>query len=210
MKTTETTMINESLSLTLSSSLSLFSSTPSTKSTQPNSDISNLSQISKSNRNTPILTDLLTSSLDMIPYVFDFQPLTIQEQELTPIVRKQVNKRKKSKSLDQFCLTHLTVIPSLKLDDYFIVQPEHTKAMELAGCDNSLFLALARSFLYKFYFENKKYEFIIRLFCLNNLNSKFKLDSDVTLQQVIRKKLCYYWLSFISEGKFVKNCKYSK
>ena len=36
----------------------------------------------------------------MIPYVFDFQPLTIQEHELTPIVRKQVNKRKKSKIKD--------------------------------------------------------------------------------------------------------------
>lgn len=189
-------MINDSLSLTLSSPL--FASKPPFKLTT-NNEINN--------NNTPILSDLLnTSPMDMyVPIVLDFnQPALIQNDSLlvtsnnnetSPIIcSTKINKRKKAEC---FKLNYYNLKPSLCVDDYFLVEPEHTHSMELSGSDNCLFLALARSFLSKFYFENKKYEFIIRLFCFNNINSKYNLNSDVNLQQILRKKLCLYWLSFV-------------
>ncbi len=192
-------MINEFLSMTHSSNCSFLTSSPS----QSESKLANGSTSSITTTTTttstsseyssmPILYDLLASpdQSQLGPYVLNFTDMPVMapidsqsvifEEHGSPILKKLVNKRKKCKTIESLGLNwcQKEAIPSkLKREDFFLVEPEHTQIMELAGAENCLFLALARAFLYKFYFENKKYEFIIRLFCLNNLESTFKLDS---------------------------------
>jgi hypothetical protein len=101
---------------------------------------------------------------------------------------------------------------SNKFDDYFCVESENTLKLEELGSQNSLFLALARCFLYKIYFEDFNYEYVLRNAYLKNISfiQSFQFDSDMALQEIIRKKLCLHWLeNAYNINKF--NCtKYSR
>ena len=150
---------------------------------------------------TPILSEILNSKNDLLPYVLQFNFKATTDQTIDSVMNKNYQK---------FELNNFDMEPSLRLDDYFLVEPEITKQIELIGSGNCLFLAVARALLYKLYFENQKYEFIMRNIYFNDVKDQFKFDSDLALQETLRKKLCIYWLSFVQDGKFVENCKYTK
>ena len=156
--------------------------------------------------NSPVLTAILKSN-DILPYVLQFNCL---EKNIKSNDR-QTSHASQFKDVNN--LFESKEHPSIEYDDYFEVSPEHTKLIEKQAPDNSLFLAVARSLLYKVYFFDKKYEFVLRNLCLDDgfLRDEFKFDSDLSLQEVLRKKLCKHWLSFVVDGKFKSNdCKYSK
>ena len=63
--------------------------------------------------------------------------------------------------------------------------------------------------------NNNEHEGFYHISSISNIikgqfNIKFKFDSDVDLQELLRKKLCLFWLSFVNDGKFKSNCKYKK
>ena len=87
-----------------------------------------------------------------------------------------------------------------RLDDYYYIEPEHTLWFEELGTENSLFLAVARALLYKMYFEDLNYRFIIKHIYFKT--DEIKLDSDNNLQRLIRKKLCLFWLSKVQKNVF--------
>lgn len=106
------------------------------------------------------------------------------------------------------------LMPSTCFDDYFEVQTQlNAKQLESYGLHNSLFLAVARSLLYKIYFVDRKYKYLIKAAyanCMDELDVEFKFDSDMKLQEILRKSLCVYWLGFVHNGEFVNECKYSR
>ena len=89
---------------------------------------------------------------------------------------------------------------SERLEDYYRIEPEHAKHFEELGSENSLFLAVARAILYKMYFEDLNYRFIIKHIYFKT--DEIKLDSDNHLQRLIRKKLCTFWLSKVQSNLF--------
>ncbi len=102
---------------------------------------------------------------------------------------------------------------SSKFDDYFVVEPEVSKQLELLGCENSLYLAVARAILFAFHFDinQKKNEstFCNSIFSKEIDNSKkhFQFNSDMALQEFLREQLCLHWLKSVKS--FTKS-KYSK
>ena len=92
--------------------------------------------------------------------------------------------------------------------EYFVVEPEHTLKLEQLGSDNSLFLAIARAFLFKIHFEDKLFELVLRnCLTLNDDNGciePIQFDSDVELQEIIRKRLCLHWMNSIQQKTFFK------
>jgi hypothetical protein len=100
--------------------------------------------------------------------------------------------------------------PSRHFDDYFEIVPDQSEKIELLAPDNSLFLAIARALLYKIYLIDRKYEFLLRRVYLHEVNDEFVFDSDLTLQELLRRNLCIFWLSHVIDGEFVPHCKYQK
>ncbi len=94
--------------------------------------------------------------------------------------------------------------------DYFIVQPELALKMEEAGAGNSLFLAIARALLYKLYYRDHNFEPTMRSVYFSDIDliASFKFDSDLALQEVIRKKLCLFWLSSLKAQNSLNHTKY--
>ena len=155
-----------------------------------------------------MLTDLLKSD-ELLPYVLSFN---CSEKNNEPVVN---NKFYISNLLGETNSSpNRTEEPSShNLSDYIEVIPEHTKQMEKQATDNSLFLAVARSLLFKVYFVDKNYEKFLKIFCFDAETQRegITLDSDLALQEILRKKLCLYWLGFVVEGAFQSaNCKYAK
>lgn len=100
-----------------------------------------------------------------------------------------------------YFLTKSNVNYSESIQDYFTIYSEKTFKLEESGSGNSLFLALARAILYKLAYENPYYEFILRNICFSDIEyiDNFKFDSDLALQQLIRRKLCLYWLKSLPD-----------
>ena len=171
---------------------------------------SSMSQMAKYKINpaqTPILTEILKSN-DILPYVLQFNSVEKSKSKNSRVRPQQVPLFREANNV----FTHKEQ-PSHDIGDYFEVAPEHTKQMEKLAPDNSLFLAVARSLLCKVYFFDRKYEYVLRNVCLDDalLRDKFKFDSDLSLQEILRKKLCTYWLENVVDGKFFGDkCKYSK
>lgn len=96
------------------------------------------------------------------------------------------------------------------LDDYFVVAPSHSQKLEEQGSHNSLFLSIARFLLYKLYFVNKFYELYLRNVVFRDIDliDTFVFDSDISLQELLRKKLCHYWLSNIGDCNDLSRTKY--
>ena len=180
-----------------------------------NQRIHNSNNVYKLHTTTPVLSAILNSEL--LPYVLQFNFSEINEKNAKEHDNDECKTRK-----DESLKSYLESIsakfkaesrePSRKYEDYFQVVPEHTKSLEQQSSENSLFLAVARSLLYKIYFVDRKYEFILRNQCFEDtfLKEKFRFDSDLALQEVLRKRLCSYWLSFVKDGKFKNDCKYAK
>ena len=170
-------MINESLSMTHSSIYSFLTSSPSQNESKlasgSTSSITTTTTTTTSSSeyiSTPILHDLLAlpAQSQLNPYVLDFSDMPIMapvdsqsasfDENGSPVLnvaKKLVNKRKRCKTIESLCLSWCQIEAmtfKLKRDDFFLV---HTQCMEMAGAENCLFLAVARAFLYKFYFENK-------------------------------------------------------
>ena len=145
---------------------------------------------------SPVLTELLKSN-EILPYVLQFDCFKVQEgpAKKLNIGNKYLDNKEK---------------PSDKYNAYIEVSPEHSKQMERLGSENSLFLALARSLLYRVYFVDETYVSHLNCLFFDEERPKFKFDSDVDLQELLRKKLCLFWLSFVNDGKFKSNCKYKK
>lgn len=101
--------------------------------------------------------------------------------------------------------------PSQLFHDYFIVQPEQGIRMEEAGAGNSLFLAIARALLYKLYFRDHTFEHTMRTVYFSDLDlmERFRFDSDLALQEILRKKLCLFWLKSLKTPNSLKHTKYN-
>lgn len=113
------------------------------------------------------------------------------------------------------CVVESDLVPSICFDDYFQVETlKGCAKIESCGLHNSLFLAVARSLLYKIYFIDRKYTCLIKAVyanCLDEPNTScFDFNSDMRLQEVLRKSLCVYWLGFVHNGEFIRECKYSR
>lgn len=101
---------------------------------------------------------------------------------------------------------------SLNQKDYYEVDVSKTRKLEVYGCENSLFLALARSILYKVHYIDQKYAHIIKTVYAHCFQepSAVKFNSDMKLQELLRKSLCIHWLGFVYNGEFKTACKYSR
>jgi hypothetical protein len=97
---------------------------------------------------------------------------------------------------------------SYRLEDYYKIEPTFTKCLEESGSENSLFLAISRSLLYKIYFENENYKHIFKNIYFKNM--RYKINSDICIQRLLRRKLCIYWLSKVKNSQFIKGSTYSK
>jgi hypothetical protein len=158
---------------------------------------------------TPLLSELLHLNGDLLPYVLQFDSRTAPQ-----IDNAQSSKNEIEFEPVKFSFNCDMEKPSNNYDDYFIIEPEHTKQLELQGANNSLFLSIARCIIFKIHFVDKKYEFLLRNAFLNDVlpakPTTFSFDSDMVLQELLRKKLCLYWLSHVVNGEFKSNCKYKK
>jgi hypothetical protein len=152
--------------------------------------------------NSPVLTEILKSN-EILPYVLHYE--CFKEKDSCKLSTEE-----KFDETNSYLISKER--PSYNYTDYIEVSPEHTKQMERMAPDNSLFLAIARSLLFKVHFVDKRYQIYLRRFCLDGDERRnLTFDSDLGLQELLRKKLCLYWLSFVSDGKFKQeNCKYSK
>lgn len=105
--------------------------------------------------------------------------------------------------------------PSTSYEEYFEVETcidSSHKKLEAFGSKNSLFLAVARSILYKIYTIDRKYRHLLKIAysdCLSTCEN-VKFNSDLRLQEALRRSLCTYWLSFVYNGEFIADCKYSR
>ena len=151
---------------------------------------------------SPFLSELLNA--ENLPFDFYFQPIDAKTadhykaQQLVPI-SQPIFRNSEHVSYDR--------------DDYFTVQVQGAMEMEKSAVDNSLFLAISRALLYKIFFFDDKYEFILRK-TISQYVPKCDKDSffrsDIILQQYLRKLLCAYWLSFVENGEYKSNSKYSE
>lgn len=157
---------------------------------------------------TPLLSELLHLNGDLLPFVLQFD-----SHSASQIDSAQSSKNEIEFEPVKFSFNFDMEKPSTNYEDYFIIEPDHTKQLELQGANNSLFLSIARCILFKIHFVDKKYEFLLRNAFLNDvlpIKASFSFDSDMVLQELLRKKLCLYWLSHVVNGEFKSNCKYKK
>ncbi|CAF0784315.1 unnamed protein product [Brachionus calyciflorus] len=151
---------------------------------------------------TPVLSDILNS--ENSPFFIEFEPYE----------RKKAEEWKKTHILYHNDIPNFRIndLISYDKDEYFQVCIETTLPMEESALDNSLFLQVSRALLYKIYFLDEKYEFLLRkpLNKYIGLDRNFCFDSDIALQEKLRKLLCVYWLNFILNGQFLPYCKYSE
>ena len=140
---------------------------------------------------------------DILPYALqynfkDTKPLSLDSFEW----KKTQNDIYKSQNYQK---------PSKNLNDYFEITPNWTQKLEINGAENSLFLAIARSLLHKVIYNDSYYENILRncTFSETDFIKDFKFDSDIALQELLRKKLCCYWLKNVKNSSF-NNTKYNQ
>lgn len=115
--------------------------------------------------------------------------------------------------------------PSRRFDDYIEVDcATSMRQLELYGAQNSLFLAVARALLYKCHYVDRRYAHLVRLIyaeCLENGGDgdgdenerrphELRFNSDMRLQEALRRSLCAFWLGFVYNGEFKADCKYSR
>jgi hypothetical protein len=143
-----------------------------------------------------LLNDLIASN-EILPYVLQFS-----SSPLTTVATHSLQSCFQDEQLN-----------STNSNEFIEFSPESSKDMENSAPDNSLFLAISRSILFKIEFESPGYESVIREFLFNeNETTTFIFNSDVDLQEVLRRKLCLHWLDKVRDGHFKNgtNCKYSK
>lgn len=169
---------------------------------------SNRKRLEKIITKTPVLSEMLNLNLvtEQKPYILHFSTLDeklMKEFKKTNVVKEGEYPKPKFKSIDSV---------SFDYKDYFLVEPEFSKSIESTGVDNSLFLAISRALLYKIYFMDLKYDFLLKNAYLKSVpvDETLVFDSDVKLQSLLRQALCIFWLSFVSDGNFKPFCKYSK
>jgi hypothetical protein len=173
----------------------------------------------------PISSEILNPTEQVLPYILQVNSFckqkktrnvsllnstTIQQQQQQPkaLLSASSNVDQFKRHQDQFELE-----ASKCFVDYFIVEPEMTKTLEIHGSENSLFLAISRALLYKIHFVDKNYIYVLRDVLLKSAidTKEFQFTSDIALQEVIRKRLCLFWLSHVQDGQFIhNNCKYKK
>ncbi len=131
---------------------------PVAASTQPSGDLKKR----PSSRNSPLLADLLCSSLQ-----------------------------------------HYEIIHSEKpMPKFYALEPTHTKHQDLATAGNSLFIAVARSLIYMLKLGGKRCKF---------LGIEWKDDiCDLYLQEILRRKLCLYWLDILARDSREIKTEYSR
>lgn len=139
--------------------------------------------------NSPILSAILNASVDILPYVLQYN--------FSGPPGRDYFKENQAKLLDGVASSPE---PSCCPDDYFPVEPGHTQLQEKLGSENSLFLAIARSLLFKMEFEKRNYECALRDVYFSDVDfiAHFNFDSDLALQEVLRKKLCLFWMNNVA------------
>lgn len=165
---------------------------------------------------TPVLDDLLNlDETNLETYVVDMNTIGCEpESALSSYRLKSLKLAEPSGCVAQILESDFE--PSTDLADYFEVLTVRSNSsnLESFGCENSLFLAVARSILFKIYSIDRKYKYIIKkiyaAYLGNGLDAEFKFNSDMKLQEAIRKSLCIYWLGFVFNGQFIGDCKYSR
>ena len=163
-----------------------------------------------------LLSELLAdSSASLLPYVlqFDSNDCTYPDEanKYKPKTRMDDGHLKMAKlTIDDLDLAQSQA--SRAYSDYFVVTFESTRQLEQAGADNSLFLLVARALLYRLNFVDQGYGTVLRTQVFQGLVQEgYRFDSDMSLQELLRKRLCLHWLSFVRNGKFTSDdCKYYK
>ena len=163
----------------------------------------------------PLLSELLNDTTPtLLPYVlqFDQNDCTYPDEsnKYKPKTRMDDHYMKMARLAINDLDSHSK--PSRVLSDYFVVSFESTRQLEQAGSENSLFLLVARAILYRLSFVDESYETVLRNQIFHGLIHKdYRFESDMSLQELIRKRLCLYWLSYVRNGKFIsEDCKYYK
>jgi len=133
-----------------------------------------------------------TSSPDSL-FTTDLLPCLLYKNSL---VNRTKEARVKTKNTNQ----HILLVPgpeSTNPEDFFTVElDENIQNLEKLGCHNSLFLAVSRALLFKINYEDQDLAENLRNVCFSNIDgiSSFCFNSDMALQELIRKALCLYWL----------------
>ena len=141
------------------------------------------------------LSEILNHDLKEIDLKFDFTKRSITKP-MTNIKHNQFQKNI-SFEINQQTSSFNDLVP---------IEFIATKDQELNGCDNSLFLSVSRFIIYKSEYEKKFCPIIFKNFYLSEINKL--LNSDVYLQEVLREKLCRYWLSNVKKNDIGKYSRY--
>ena len=123
-------------------------------------------------KSAPLLTELLTSKIEPQYFVF-----------------KRSYKRLKTGDANDY-------YPSKNLSDYWEANAVDSDLNEKLGSDNSLFLAVAKTLVYKKNFKTKDYSLNMFFIKINKLNSENRI------QRLLRIKLCSLWLESIEKSNF--------
>ena len=163
----------------------------------------------------PLLSELLTDTTPtLLPYVlqFDQHDCTYPDEYNKVIAKTRMDDH--HLKMAKLAINDLDPHgkPPRLFSDYFVVSFESTRHLEQAGSDNSLFLLMARAILYRLNFIDENYASFLRCQLFHGLISDdYRFDSDMSLQELVRKRLCLHWLSRVRNGRFVhEECKYSK
>ncbi len=87
--------------------------------------------------------------------------------------------------------------------EFFAVElGESMQKLETLGCHNSLFLAVARALLFKIHYENQNYVDTLRKACFSDVDfiPAHCFDSDLALQELLRRALCLFWLRTVKQN----------
>ncbi len=86
--------------------------------------------------------------------------------------------------------------------NFYVLEPEHTESQDLAASDNSLFISVSRSLIYNIKFQGLR----------SQLLSSESEDHfcDLYLQEILRRKLCLYWLEILATENAELRIKYSR
>ena len=147
------------------------------------------------NSGAPLLSEILNSKLRPTEIHFDF--------DLT-----RTKKQKTSNNENNPFQNHADFAPSeltMSFDEFVPIEPVFTREQELIGRDNSLFLAISRFILYKCDYEKKFCPYIFKNFYVSDINRL--MNSDVYLQEVLREKLCCFWLANLKKRNFSRYAK---
>ena len=137
----------------------------------------------------------MTGFFNILPYVINNGQKNMSLQQFKEKANKEIN------GMNDL---------SEDLADYFIIAPANSQKFEELATHNSLYLAIARSLLYKLYFVNKFYEHYLRNVVFRDISfiDTFVFDSDIALQELLRIKLCLHWLANIGDTKDLSKTKY--